>query len=40
VDRGEHGGMEFGGKMGACSKDGNTIYLKKRSSSGLFIAVN
>jgi len=22
VDRGDHGGMEFGGKMGACSKDG------------------
>jgi len=21
VDRGDHGGMEFGGKMGACSKD-------------------
>jgi len=22
MDRGDHGGMEFGGKMGACSKDG------------------
>jgi len=22
VDRGDHGGMEFRGKMGACSKDG------------------
>jgi len=32
MDRGDHGGMEFGGKIGACSKDGvqNFVYTPTR----------
>jgi len=30
VDRGDHGGMEFGGKMGACSKDGVQHEMNER----------
>jgi len=33
VDRGDHGGMEFGGKMGACSSVGLRVQRRQYRSA-------